>query len=64
MSTINKFSNEKIREIAEEIEMGDVCYINAIVHNCEYRENWFAFKQNALEEYVREEISYRYDEEE
>ena len=37
---------------------------NAIVHNCEYRENWFEFKQNALEEYVRNEMGYRYDEEE
>ena len=167
MSTINKLSNEQIREIAERVEMGDVCYINAntgetvfmmndemlsnygilwedddeeeekpddnspdwqkemyaeakadmnkidswkwedtiriekpeshesfkfmerfvdeiipegklkqdfwtalsrshpfrnfnaIVHNCEYRENWFAFKQNALEEYVRGEMGYR-----
>ena len=25
---------------------------NNIVHNCKYREEWFAFKQNALEEYV------------
>ena len=32
---------------------------NAIIHNCEYKENWFAFKQNALEEYVRNEIAYR-----
>ena len=29
---------------------------NDIVHNCKYREDWFAFKQNALEEYVRERI--------
>jgi hypothetical protein len=26
---------------------------NAIVHNCDYREEWFTFKQAALEEYVR-----------
>ena len=26
---------------------------NALVHNCKYREDWFAFKQNAIEEYVR-----------
>ena len=32
---------------------------NAIIHNCEYRENWFEFKQNALEEYVRNEIADR-----
>jgi len=31
---------------------------NAIVHNCKYREDWFAFKQNALEEYVRKEIGF------
>ena len=30
---------------------------NAIVHNCAYRENWFTFKQQALEEYVRTKIS-------
>ena len=29
MGTINKLSNEQICEIAEEIEMGNVCYINA-----------------------------------
>ena len=29
---------------------------NAIVHNCEYREDWFTFKQNLLEEYVRMEL--------
>ena len=29
---------------------------NAIIHNCEYREDWFIFKQEALEEYVREMI--------
>jgi len=37
---------------------------NAIVHDCEYRENWFEFKQNALEEYVRDEMGYSSDEEE
>ena len=26
---------------------------NDIVHNCKYREQWFEFKQNALEEYVK-----------
>ena len=26
---------------------------NNVVHNCELREDWFEFKQNALEEYVR-----------
>jgi hypothetical protein len=31
---------------------------NAIIHNCKYREDWFAFKQNALKEYVRREIGY------
>jgi hypothetical protein len=31
---------------------------NAIVHNCKYREDWFAFKQQALEEYVRKIIRY------
>jgi len=30
---------------------------NAIVHNCAYRENWFAFKQQAMEEYVRAKIN-------
>ena len=29
---------------------------NAIIHNCEYREDWFVFKQEALEEYVRETV--------
>jgi hypothetical protein len=29
---------------------------NAIVHNCKYREDWFRFKQMAMEEYVRREI--------
>jgi hypothetical protein len=29
---------------------------NAIVHNCKYREDWFAFKMQALEEYVRKII--------
>jgi len=29
---------------------------NAIIHNCTYREDWFEFKQRALEEYVRGEI--------
>ena len=29
---------------------------NAIVHNCAYREAWFAFKQKALEEYVRDRL--------
>jgi len=29
---------------------------NDIIHNCQYREQWFAFKQNALEEYVKNEI--------
>jgi len=29
---------------------------NALIHSCEYRENWFAFKQNALEEYVRMQL--------
>jgi len=29
---------------------------NAIVHNCDYREDWFKYKQKALEEYVREVI--------
>jgi len=33
---------------------------NAIVHNCKYREDWFRFKQVALEEYVRKEIG-RYE---
>ena len=28
---------------------------NDIVHNCKYREDWFEFKQNAMEEYVRKE---------
>ena len=37
---------------------------NDIVHNCEYREEWFEFKQNALEGYVREEIGCKYNEEE
>ena len=37
---------------------------NTIVHNCRYREEWFEFKHNALEEYVREEIGYRCSEEE
>ena len=32
---------------------------NAIVHNCKYREDWFAFKQNAMEEYVRRKIGYK-----
>jgi len=36
---------------------------NAIVHDCKYREDWFGFKQNAMEEYVREEIGCRYNEE-
>jgi len=31
---------------------------NDIVHNCEYREDWFKFKQAALEEYVKREIEY------
>ena len=71
MNKVNNLPNEQIHEIAENIDMGEVCYINvqtgetifmmnnAIIHNCEYRENWFAFKQNALEEYVRNEIGYR-----
>ena len=29
---------------------------NEIVHNCDFRESWFAFKQEALEEYVRREL--------
>jgi len=29
---------------------------SAIIHNCEYREDWFVFKQEALEEYVRDAI--------
>ena len=33
---------------------------NAIVHNCKYREDWFRFKQMAMEEYVREAID-RYE---
>ena len=37
---------------------------NAIIHNCKYRENWFTFKQNALEEYVRREMEYKYSESE
>jgi len=32
---------------------------NAIVNNCKYREDWFAFKQNAMEVYVRKKIGYR-----
>jgi len=36
---------------------------NAIVHECEYREDWFAFKQEALEEYVRRELGVLSDEE-
>ena len=32
---------------------------NAIIHNCEYREDWFKFKQMALEEYVRMKIMFR-----
>jgi hypothetical protein len=31
---------------------------NDIVHNCEYREDWFKFKQAALEEYVKKEVEY------
>ena len=31
---------------------------NDIVHDCEYRENWFEFKQNALECYVKDFISF------
>jgi hypothetical protein len=37
---------------------------NAIVHNCKYREDWFVFKQNVMEEYVRRELGYGYREEE
>jgi len=29
---------------------------NSIIHNCEYREAWFAFRQEALEAYVRREL--------
>ena len=29
---------------------------NHIVHNCKYREEWFKFRQKALEEYVRKHI--------
>jgi len=29
---------------------------NAIVHNCKYREDWFRFKQMAMEEYLRKKI--------
>ena len=29
---------------------------NAIVHECKYREDWFAFRQEAFEEYVRREL--------
>jgi len=29
---------------------------NAIVHNCKYREDWFRFKQMAMEEYVKSKI--------
>lgn len=29
---------------------------NQIVHSCKYREDWFAFKQNELERYVRREL--------
>jgi len=31
-------------------EKENVCLL--IVHNCKYREEWFAFKQKALEKYV------------
>jgi hypothetical protein len=31
---------------------------NAIVHNCDYREDWFKFKQAALEEYVKREVDF------
>jgi hypothetical protein len=31
---------------------------NAIVHNCDYREDWFKFKQAALEEYVKREAGF------
>jgi len=57
MNIINKFSNEQIREIADTVDMCDI-------HNCKYRENWFAFRQNALEEYVRREMEYKYSESE
>ena len=30
---------------------------NHMVHNCEYREEWFKFKKNAMEEYVRKQIN-------
>ena len=33
---------------------------NAIVHNCDYREDWFKFKQAALEEYVKRETSFEF----
>ena len=29
---------------------------NYIVHNCKYRDEWFKFRQNALEEYVKNHI--------
>jgi hypothetical protein len=44
MSLIEKLTNKQIHEIAEKI---------AIVHDSMYREAWFAFKQQVLEEYVR-----------
>ena len=31
---------------------------NDLVHNSEYREKWFAFKQGKLEEYVRKELQF------
>ena len=36
---------------------------NDIVHECDYREDWFAFKQEALEKYVRRELGVLPDEE-
>ena len=29
---------------------------NALIHNCKYIENWFEFKQSAMEKYVKEKI--------
>ena len=29
---------------------------NSIIHDCEYRKAWFAFRQEALEAYVRREL--------
>lgn len=38
-------------------------HFNAIVHNSSCREDWFAFKQRCLEEFVKEQLPYNADEE-